>query len=439
VYIGTFSSAAGTPFQGMKVYNENIMKTPPIQVAPRFGFAWDVFGNGRTAVRSGFGIFPDRFADNQVLQLIQSPPVVITPTAYYTTLSSLSTAKLTSSPSIVFGIQNDWKPPTVYNWSFGVQQNIGLKTVLDVAYVGDVSRHQMQIRDLNATNYGTNFLPASIDPTLTGNRPLPANFLRPVAGYSNIQYMEFASNSNYNALQVQLMRRFSSHLTFNASYTWSKVLDVADTFASAVNPYLNYRSRNYGPASFDRRQNLKLNYVYTFPSFSRHWDNAFSRQALDGWEISGISAFIGGAPTAISYTLVTATDLTGASGIGIDSRVDLTCNPMQSSGALLNSSCVHAPTKAGLGIGNASKYPFVGPGVENFDISLFKNFRLGSNESRRLQFRFETYNTFNHSQFTAVDAGARFDSSGNQVNQNFGRYTAAAPARRLVLGLKLYF
>jgi hypothetical protein len=438
-YIGTFSSAAGQPFQGMKVYKGNIMKTPPVEAAPRLGVSWDVFGNGRTALRSGFGMFYDRFADNQVLQLIQSPPVVNTPVAYYTTLASLSAARLTSNPSVVYGIQNSWRPPAVYNWSVGVQQNIGRGTILDVAYVGDVSRHEMQIRDLNGTNYGTNFLPASIDPTLAGNKPLPANFLRPLAGYSDIQYMEFASNSNYNALQAQLVRRFSAHFTFNASYTWSKVLDVADTFASAVNPYLNYNSRNYGPASFDRRQNLKLNYVYTVPQVSRRWDNRFSRQVLDGWEVSGISALISGAPTPITYTLVTAADLTGASGVGIDSRVNLSCNPRQSAGgSLLNGSCVHPPTRAGLGIGNASKYPFAGPGVDDFDISLFKNFRLGAAENRRLQFRLETYNTFNHTQFTAVDSNARFDSAGNQVNQTFGRYTAAAPARRVVLGLKFY-
>jgi hypothetical protein len=100
---------------------------------------------------------------------------------------------------------------------------------------------------------------------------------------------------------------------------------------------------------------------------------------------------------------------------------------------------VAPPTRAELGIGTAPKFPFVGPGVENFDISLFKNFRLGGDEARRLQFRVETYNGLNHSQFTGVDNNARFDSAGNQVNQAFGQYVSAAPARRLVLGLKFYF
>jgi hypothetical protein len=93
---------------------------------------------------------------------------------------------------------------------------------------------------------------------------------------------------------------------------------------------------------------------------------------------------------------------------------------------------------AELGIGNAGKYPFVGPGVENFDTTLFKNFPLG-NEGRFLQFRLETYNTLNHAQFTTVANTATFNSAGAQVNQQFGQYTAAAPSRRLVLALKFYF
>jgi len=443
IKIGSFSTAAGTPNQGMQLFNESILRTPPIQVAPRFGLAWDVFGDGKTAVRAGLGVFYDRFPQNQVAQMLVEPPLVNTPVANYTTISNLLSTPLSLSPTGVFGLQTDYKPPATYDLSVGIQRYVGFGAVLDVAWVGNVTRHGLQIRDLNATNYGTNFRPSSIDNTLTGGRPLPANFLRPYLGYSSIQYMEFASNSNYNALQAQLTKRLSSRLTFHVSWTLSKVLDVADTPNSAVNPVLNYKSRNYGPAGFDRHQNAVINFVYSLPRLSVAWNNRFSRQALDGWEVSGIVSMISGPPTAIGYTFVTATDITGASGVGIDSRVDLLCNPNLPSSKrtfsqAFNTSCITAPTKAGLGIGNASKYPYIGPGVENVDLSLFKNFNLGG-ETRKLQFRFETYNTLNHAQFTTVDGNARFDSTGKQVNQQFGQYTAAAPSRRVVLGLKLYF
>jgi hypothetical protein len=205
---------------------------------------------------------------------------------------------------------------------------------------------------------------------------------------------------------------------------------------------IDFNSRNYGPAGFDRRHNLSFSWVYSLPAFGRSWNNAVARTALNGWEFSGIASFISGPPTPINYSFVTATDVTGAAGVGVDSRVNLSCDPNRGAKNFyraFDTSCIHPPTAAELGIGNAPKFPFVGPGVQNFDISLFKNFPLGKEGHRRAQFRLETYNGLNRSQFTGVDNNARFDAAGRQVNQALGQYILAAPARRVVLGLKLYF
>jgi hypothetical protein len=394
---------------------------------------------------------------------------VITATANFTTINALFSTpgqeNLSVSPPGVFSIQPNYDSTAVYNFSLGVQRDIGYNTVLDVAYVGSLARHLLQRLSLNAVPYGARFLPSSIDPTVSGGTtPLPDNFLRPIKGYSDIQLIETGGNSNYHSMQVQLNRRFSSSLSFGVSYTWSKAMTLVDNNNAAINPFIDRKVRNYGRAGIDRTHNFVLNYVYRVPSLSKYWDNAVSRTIFSGWELSGITSFISGSPSGIGYALVQARDLVGGGGAGVDSRVVLIANPVLDRGQR-NSTCAHAfaatnaaaqtaavggchlnvnsvrpPTVPGdFGRGNAAKDLFRMPGTNNWDISVFKNFNLAREGKVRLQYRLEMYNAFNHTQFTDVDTTARFDANGNQVNALFGSYTNAANARRIVMGLKLNF
>ena len=155
---------SGNPSNGVQVFDEGVLDTPSIQVAPRIGFSWDVTGNGKTAVRGGFGVFPDRFNDDIILQFVELPPIVNTPTANYTTISELLSTPLSLSPATARSINPNYKPQHTYNYSMGVQRDLGWKLLADVAYVGSKGRRLLQTRNINAVPYGTNFLAVQYRP-----------------------------------------------------------------------------------------------------------------------------------------------------------------------------------------------------------------------------------------------------------------------------------
>jgi hypothetical protein len=424
---------------GLPEFGDAYQGNPPLQVAPRFGFAFDAFGKGKTVVRGGFGVFKQAvFASGLVDNVKTGPPIVESPTIFFSTIDDFVNAgQVLFPPGEVYAFSRRFADvPTVYKWSLGIQQSMPWGALLDVAYVGNNSRHLLQSRQINSIAPGTRFEEFAQDET-TG-RPLPDNFLRPYQGYQSINLRsEYVGWSNYHALQASLNRRYASGLQFGIAYTWSKSMGITEDDIGGLPLFTNYRSYLYGKLPFDQTHILVLNYLYALPNLSMFSRNAVTRGIFHDWQISGITTFSSGFPEDITFAYSDGVDRWGG---GDSARVVMVGDPILARGdrnveQWFNTSAFAAP---GLGdFGNAPVDVFREPGINNFVFSIDKKFPI--TERVRLQFRTEFYNLFNHTQFNNVDNGARFDAQGNQIDSQFGRVTGAANARELQFSLRLSF
>jgi hypothetical protein len=441
--IGAVASGAGNPDNGLVVPSKDssvpraFAGDPGIRPAPRIGFAYDPFGKGKTAIRGGFGLFSAFDQERQTSLIIGQAPLVSNPIIYYGTMSTLLNTSGAVFPPSVTTRDLTGHLPTTMNFSFSVQQNVGGGIMVDAGYVGSLGRHLWRTRDLNWIPFGANFLAANRDPTAASG-PLPSSFLRPYAGFAEIPRIEYDATSNYHSLQVSANRRFARGIQMGAAWTWSKAMDYGQGTTQTpgmVSSQLPARWF-YSLGDIDRTHQLKLNWVWDVPKIRA------KQKVLDlianNWQISGISTFVSGRPSGIGWSTTYAVDVTGTPSDS--ARVVVTSNPVLPKGERtffrnFRTDVFRAPSVGT--IGNAARNLVRQPGTNNWDISVTKN--LPVHERLRIQLRCEMYNAFNHTQFSSFDTGARFDALGNQVNGNFGSYTAASAARILQLALRVNF
>jgi len=401
---------------------------------PRLGFAYDVSGNGKTVIRGGFGIMYERIQGNDVYNNAGTVPLAASINFNNVLLSDPTTSVGPNPPSVGIPINNitgldlnRYKSPVSTQFSLGVQHAIG-KSVLDIKYVGTQNRHQNYYSETNLP--AESLLPALQANSATYNADVP--FL----GYKSIRIAQNEANGNYNGLQTSLRGTIKSDLQYQFGYTYSKTNDAGTQGSSAgdlgniSNPYAGWKY-DFGPSAYDIRNVFFTNFVYEIPLFKNSGKGL--KTALGGWELSGIVQVQSGAPLNI-----------GTSGGDVTSIVPNTSNRPDRTGSGHDphtvtkwfDTSVYTAAPAGTW-GNTPRNSVRGPGRDNWNLSLFKNFMFNEERGTNLQFRAEFFNVWNHTQW--IGNAQQGGISNNLGASDFGKVNSAYDARAIQLALKFSF
>jgi hypothetical protein len=413
------------------------------QFQPRAGFAYRM--SEKTVIRAGAGRFITRLGVSDSVYLGGNPPFQPTANVSFGSADNPGGPQANSLPLTVTTQSRDFKNPEAWNWNFTVERELPLKSLLTVGYVGRRGLHLQRESNINQPT-----------PSAVLNAPAGTNIdaLRPYKGYNSIRETDNVASSTYNGFQVTWNRRFTQGLLIGATYTLSKTMDDGSNQRDII-PDTYYAHNLWGPAEFDDRHILVVNFLYELPFFRSH---NLAGKILGGWQVSGLVQYQSGLPTSIGR----GTDYVGvgldgslAGGIGQywvynNSSLDYQKTMAHNSG---NSDAnwwiypFNEPNCNAVGAGCTLKWtqPPAGtfnhqpgirdmiynPGFENYNLGLFKKFAI--NERTGFQFRAEAFDALNHPNWNGVGTDPTNLTTFMKVT---GKNN---DARNLQLSLRLYF
>ncbi len=441
---------SGDPLNGVvklgdpRIGNAGIRNPRYILFSPRGGFAWQFAS--KSVIRGGFGWSYARPAIGQAVNNFENG-FANSVDYRQTNIANLKNSTVNRlSPRSFAGIDESSNAvPTIYDFSLSLQRELPASLVLDVAYIGNIQRHQPIVFNINQVLPGTSWRPEFIDPRLAGNNfagpvsasnpgPLPgtrnvdSNLMRPFRGFTTLNLYTAVGNNRYNSLQWGLSKRYGHGLTFQFVHTWAKLI----TGTESVGPFY-YRWKDYtgAIANGDRMHIVGLNYTYDVPSLRRRlgWSNAVAKQVFDGWSIAHLMNFYTGSPTSVGFGLQNANNTSGVANINsiftgspdVGIRLQPTANPntgFANSTRLFNVDAFTLPALGDIGLG--SRNYLATQGTFSNDINLSKTFPI--KEGKGLELRASFFNPFNQVRRTGINTTETFKMKGPSLANGYYLY-----------------
>jgi hypothetical protein len=454
----------GVTLAGQGSTPKSLVKTDWQTLQPRVGFSEDIFGDGKTVVRGGFGTFYERLQGNDIYDVATAAPFANTPSANNVYLSnphvSYVTGLTAATPIFAQGsttLAQNFKAPAVAQFSLGVQHQLAESMIWVIQYVGNLAWHQNIRRNINNYSLNTPMLvgnnmafnvtggpntdylkysranagdPNNHSGTNPGGTTIPIpDQLRVYDGFGGITEQENNTNGNYNGFQTGLRIQKRWGLSGEVDYTYSHEIDITSTDDSGIDNPFNIKYMK-GSGGFDRRHILSINYIYELPIFK---EPGIAHTALGGWEIAGTVIDESGIPGKAGMNL--NYDTIGLGG-GYTNRPNVSGKVKRLGGVTkaFDTSMFSNPTPAwaggpNQGFGSSGKDAIPEPNRVNFTTSLYKSFAI--TERAKFEFRMESFNTFNHTEPNGTN--------NTYGDSNMGKVTSFYDPRAMEFGGKFIF